>query len=294
MIGDLGRLQGGHVAANGVEFRVLRAGDQGPLALCLHGFPDSAYTWRELLPALAERGYRAVAPFMRGYAPTGLAPDARYDVSALADDAIALHQALGGDERAVIIGHDWGADAAYGAGALAPARWRRVVALAVPPGVLDQRLYSDFEQLKRSFYVFLLQTSLAEEVVGANDMEFIDRLWLEWSPGFDSTHLRALAKASLAGAENLRAAIAYYQQTAVGADAADPYGMGRSGTPSVPPQPTLYLHGERDGCIVSRLVVDIVDHLSPGSRMKIIEGAGHFLHVERPAAVNAEILTFLA
>ena len=195
MIGDLGRLQGGHVAANGVEFRVLRAGDHGPLALCLHGFPDSAYTWRELLPALAERGYRAVAPFMRGYAPTGLAPDARYDVSALADDAIALHQALGGDERAVIIGHDWGADAAYGAGALAPARWRRVVALAVPPGVLDQRLYSDFEQLKRSFYVFLLQTSLAEEVVGANDMEFIDRLWLEWSPGSDSTHLRALAKA---------------------------------------------------------------------------------------------------
>jgi pimeloyl-ACP methyl ester carboxylesterase len=294
LIDDLGRLQGGHVAANGVDFRVLQAGDHGPLALCLHGFPDSAYTWHEILPALAERGYRAVAPFMRGYAPTGLAPDARYDVSALADDAIALHEALGGNERAVIIGHDWGADAAYGAGALAPARWRRVVALAVPPAVLDQRLYSDFEQLKRSFYVFLLQTSLGEEVVGANDMEFIDRLWLEWSPGFDSTDIRALAKASLAGAENLRAAIAYYQQTAVGADAADPYGMGRSGIPPVPPQPTLYLHGERDGCIVSRLVVDVVDHLSPGSRMKIIEGAGHFLQVERPAEVNAEILAFVA
>lgn len=294
MIGDLGRLQEGHIAANGVDFRMLQAGEHGPLALCLHGFPDSAYTWHEILPALAERGYRAVAPFMRGYAPTGLAPDARYDVSSLADDAIALHEALGGDERAVIIGHDWGADAAYAAGALAPARWRRVVALAVPPAVLDQRLYSDFQQLQRSFYVFLLQTSLAEEVVGANDMEFIDRLWLEWSPGFDSTDIRALAKASLAGAENLRAAIAYYQQTSVGADAADPYGVGRSGIPPVPPQPTLYLHGERDGCIVSRLVVDVVDHLSPGSRMKIIEGAGHFLHVERPAEVNAEILAFVA
>ena len=124
LIGDLGLLQKGHVAANGVDFRVLQAGDHGPLALCLHGFPDSAYTWHENLPALAERGYRAVAPFMRGYAPTGLVPDARYHVSALTDDAIALHEALGGDERAVIIGHDWGADAAYGAGALAPARWR--------------------------------------------------------------------------------------------------------------------------------------------------------------------------
>jgi pimeloyl-ACP methyl ester carboxylesterase len=250
LIDELGRFEGGHIAANGVDFRVLQAGDHGPLALCLHGFPDSAYTWREILPALAERG--------------------------------------------VIIGHDWGADAAYGAGALAPARWRRVVALAVPPAVLDQRLYSDFEQLKRSFYVFLLQTSLAEEVVGANDMDFIDRLWLEWSPGFDSTDIRALAKASLAGAENLRAAIAYYQQTSVGADAADPYGMGRSAIPPVPPQPTLYLHGERDGCIVSRLVVDVVNHLSPGSRMKIIQGAGHFLHVERPAEVNAEILAFVS
>ena len=65
-------------------------------------------------------------------------------------------------------------------------------------------------------------------------------------------------------------------------------------SPPVPPQPTLYLHGERDGCIVSRLVVDVLDHLSPGSRMKIIERAGHFLHVERPPEVNAEILAFVA
>ena len=59
------------LSANGVEFTVLEAGS-GPLALCLHGFPDSAYTWRHLLPALAEAGFHAVAPFMRGYAPTGI------------------------------------------------------------------------------------------------------------------------------------------------------------------------------------------------------------------------------
>jgi len=99
LIGDLGRLQGRDVAVNGVDFPVLQAGDRGPLALCLHGYTDSAYTWHELLPALAERGYRAVAPFMRSYAPTGLAPDARYDVSALVDDALHCMRRSVGDER---------------------------------------------------------------------------------------------------------------------------------------------------------------------------------------------------
>jgi pimeloyl-ACP methyl ester carboxylesterase len=63
------------VEANGIDFGFLEAGS-GPLALCLHGFPDSAHTWRHLLPALARAGFRAVAPFMRGYAPTGVATDA--------------------------------------------------------------------------------------------------------------------------------------------------------------------------------------------------------------------------
>src|SRR5207244_7399168 len=74
------------VSANGVEFAVLEAGT-GPLALCLHGFPDSAHTWRHLLPALAERGFHAVAPFMRGYAPTAIPADGRHRLRALAAGA---------------------------------------------------------------------------------------------------------------------------------------------------------------------------------------------------------------
>ena len=66
----------GRISANGVEFGYLETGE-GPLALCLHGFPDSAWTWRHLLPALADAGYRAVAPFMRGYAPTSVPADGR-------------------------------------------------------------------------------------------------------------------------------------------------------------------------------------------------------------------------
>ena len=115
------------VTARGLEFAYLEAGT-GPLALCLHGFPDGAWTWRHLLPALADAGFRAVAPFNRGYAPTEVPADGLYQAGALAADANALHDAFGADAEAVIIGHDWGAMAAYGAAGSAPARWRRVIA----------------------------------------------------------------------------------------------------------------------------------------------------------------------
>ena len=104
----------GTVQANGLRFQYLEQGE-GPLALCLHGFPDSAWTYRYLLPKLAEAGYRAVAPFMRGYAPTEIPADGPYETKTLAADANALHQALGGGNNAVLIAHDWGAVTAFGA-----------------------------------------------------------------------------------------------------------------------------------------------------------------------------------
>jgi len=78
----------GRVDANGLSFATLSQGE-GPLALCLHGFPDSAWTWRHLLPELAAAGYRGVAPFLRGYAPTSIPDDGLYQPGAIASDAIA-------------------------------------------------------------------------------------------------------------------------------------------------------------------------------------------------------------
>ncbi len=122
------------VTANGVQFSYFESGPaEGPLALCLHGFPDTAYTWRFLLPELAAAGFHAVAPFLRGYAPTAIPSDGRYQIGALARDANSLHAALGGTDDAVIIGHDWGALTAYAAVAHQPDRWRRAVTAAVPP-----------------------------------------------------------------------------------------------------------------------------------------------------------------
>src|SRR3712207_3137687 len=109
------------VTVNGVELSYLEDGPRdGPLALCLHGFPDSAHTFRFLLPTLARAGFHTVAPFLRGYAPSSVPADGDYTQTALAADINALHDALGGDADAVLIGHDWGAGIAYGASATAP------------------------------------------------------------------------------------------------------------------------------------------------------------------------------
>ena len=108
--------------------------------LCLHGFPDHARSFRHQLPVLAEAGFRAVAPFMRGYAPSEIPRAGPYQSAALAEDALALIEALGHD-RAMIFGHLLGAVAAYGAAILAPERVTRLVTVAVPHGpALPERL----------------------------------------------------------------------------------------------------------------------------------------------------------
>jgi pimeloyl-ACP methyl ester carboxylesterase len=281
------------IAANGVTFTCLDTG-RGPLALCLHGFPDSAHTWRHLLPRLAEAGYRAVAPFQRGYAPTSVPDDGRYQSGVLGQDALALHEALGGDGDAVVIGHDWGALGVYGAVGSEPARWRRAVAMAVPPGGAVARALLTYAQLQRSWYMFFFQHPLSDLVVGADDLAFIDRLWADWSPGFDGTEDLALTKPSLRDPANLQAALGYYRATIGNGrrdSSLDPIEAAAGGTLAVP---TLYLHGTTDGAIGVEVADGAADVLPDGSRAEIIDGVGHFLHLEQPDTVNALILEFLA
>ena len=281
------------VRANGLEFGYLEAGD-GPLALCLHGFPDSAHTWRHLLPALAGAGYHAVAPFLRGYAPTEVPADGAYQTGALVADAVALHEALGGDERAVIIGHDWGAFATYGAVAHAPERWRRAVTMAVPPQSAMVSGFFDYAQLKRSFYMFVFQTSLADLAVAADDMAFLDGLWHDWSPGYPAAEDLAYVKDCLREPANLAAAIGYYRAMFDQSRHLAAYAAEQRATAESPALPLLYLHGRQDGCVGFDLAADVGPGLGESGRMEAVDAAGHFLHLERPEEVNRVVLDWLA
>ena len=282
------------VSANGVEFAYLCEGpSDGPLALCLHGFPDTAHTWRHLLPRLAEAGYRAVAPYLRGYSPTSVPADGRYDQGTLALDACALHEELGGREDAVLIGHDWGALTAYGALAHQPGRWRKGVTAAVAPIASTGERFFSFDQLRRSWYVFFFQLPFAEHVVERDGYAFIERLWAAWSPEYDATWDTAQVKKALATPEHLAAALGYYRAM-FGAPPEDPEsGAALAAAMTVPPQPVLYLHGADDGCMGIDTIGPVTDHLAPGSELAVVQGAGHFVVLERPDEVNDRILAFL-
>ena len=147
--------------------------------------------------------------------------------------------------------------------------------LAVPhTGALGAVFLSPV-QLRRSFYMFVFQTPLAEMVVPNDDFAFIDYLWSYWSPGYtpDPAFMRSL-KDTLAAPGSTEAAIGYYRAM---------------------PVPTLYLHGEDDGCMGVELADRAaLDALFPaGSDVQIVPASGHFLHLEQPADVNGRILEFL-
>lgn len=247
------------------------------------------------MPQLARAGYRAVAPYMRGYAPSAVPSDGRYQTAVLACDANALHEKLGGDGDAVIIGHDWGAPSCYGAAIDAPSRWRKVVGMAVPPtGALGIAFVQNLEQIKKSWYMFFFQHGLADLVVGADNHSFIKMLWRDWSPGYDANFDLESVRKSLADPKNLQAALGYYRAT-LGDGYRDPQLsdlQNRMGA-GVPTQPLLYLHGANDGCIGVD-VVEAAKKLAPANvKFEVIAAAGHFLQLEQHEKVNGLICEFL-
>ena len=256
------------VTANGLEFACLTDGpEDGPLALCLHGFPDTAHTWRYLLPELAAAGFRAVAPFQRGYAPTAIPADGHYQVGALVQDANALHEVLGGGADAVIIGHDWGALATYGAVAHQPDRWRRAVTAAVPPTASIGMSLFTYAQLQKSWYMFFFLSPTAEIALPLDDYTFIDHLWRDWSPGYDGTWDAARVKESIGDPEHIVAAIGYYRAMWDPALQSPELADEQAAALMPTPKPTLYLHGRDDNCMLLSSIGSPLDFLADGSEV---------------------------
>jgi pimeloyl-ACP methyl ester carboxylesterase len=147
----------------------------GPLVVMAHGFPDGPSTFRHQVAAL--RGYRVVRPFMRGYAPSSVARDGRYDAGRLADDLLAVGEHFS-REPFVLVGHDWGAVAAYAAAARAPSRIRKLVTAAVPhPRVAGLRWLKPRQLAKIWYMAFFQLRGIAERRLRRDDFRFVDELW---------------------------------------------------------------------------------------------------------------------
>lgn len=282
-----------------VELEYLEEGPaDGPLAVCLHGFPDGANTFDSLRAELAANGYRAVAPWLPGYLPSGFATNANYQIGAVAADIAEFIAELAGDRTdTVLIGHDWGSLIGHGVAASIPERLRSFVAMAVPhQASLVESFLNSPDQLQRSWYIFVFQSPLAETAVAANDFAFIDKLWREWSPSHTppSGHLRAI-KDGFAHPEALNAALGYYRHMLGTIPASAEYADLDAAAFGLIHVPTLYLHGEDDGCMGIDLVsAAALEPLYPaGLRIARVADAGHFLHLDAPRAVNDLVLDFL-
>jgi len=285
-----------------VDLKALTWGrPDGPIALCLHGFPDTAYGWRKVAPRLAESGWRVVAPFMRGYAPSAIPADGSYHVGALMDDALRVRLAAGGSEHDVVIGHGWGAMAATGLAAMPDSPFAKAVIMSVPPSAafrpLDRvadraRLARQLpHQLLRSWYFFYFQLPWLPE---RSASWLLPLLWRRWSPGYrgadeDLRHVDA----AIGTPESWRAALGPYRATIRNTPPPVRYAELNRFWTEAPILPSLYLHGRDDGCMTSAFTHWTEKVLPAGSDAAIVEHAGHFLQLEQPDKVAELILAFI-
>ena len=269
-----------HVAVSGPE--------QGPLVILLHGFPEFWYGWKSQIGPLADAGFRVLAPDQRGYnlsdKPQGID---KYTLDALADDVVALIDAVG-REKARVVGHDWGGIVAWWTAIRHPTRVERLAILNAPhPEFLIGRTYLRRpSQLLKSWYVLMFQLSwLPEALLGRNGGEPLgESLRRSSRPGtFTDDNLANYRRAwSQPGA--LTAMINYYRA------------VFRLTLP-VPADlrvhlPTLIVWGTDDALLNRELADESLARCDQG-RLVFIDGATHWVHHEEPEQVNRLLLEFL-
>ena len=226
---------------------------------------------------------------MRGYAPSAVAADGDYSVTALTRDVGALIDHFG-NGRAWVVGHDWGAVAAYGAAALLPGRVAGIVTAAVPP--LRRFLFHPtLRQLRASHYMFKFQLpGWAERRIPADDHAWLFRLAQSWSPDWAMpARYVEQVKAALGAPAQLRAALGYYR--AIPRLLLD--GDIRRAVLQPTPVPARVIYGMRDRCILPEMYSDLAPYFGAESDRVALQDAGHFMPLEAPAAFAATALDFI-
>jgi pimeloyl-ACP methyl ester carboxylesterase len=307
------------LAVNGIRMRVATQGT-GPLVLLCHGFPELWCSWRQQMAALAEAGWRAVAPDMRGYGGTDAPSDpAQYTMLHHVGDMVGLVHALG-ENQAVVVGHDWGAPAAWDAALLRPEVFRAVVGMSVPytpPGPVD--LLTALQRMGvQNFYMqYFQQPGVAEAELEGDVASTMRRITFSLSgdgaggvagmlpvgKGFLHQTVDPAEMPAWVNAEDLAYATAEFRRTGF-RGGLNWYRSLRLSWELLAPwrgavihQPSMFIGGERDDVLkfpASRASIDKYSQTLPGLRgCHLLQGAGHWVQRDRPAAVNELLLAFL-
>lgn len=267
----------------------LSHGDGDPV-VCWHGFPDVPQTFGPVAELLAARGWKVVAPYLRGMHPEHPPATPYFDAGTRTMDGKAFLDALSPDAPLPVVGHDWGASLVHGLAAAFPERLTRAVTMAVPPiAALTAHLFTP-EQLKRSFYIWFFQMPGLPEMIlnTSNGGHLLEFFWKTWSPGVaDVAHLPQVRHA-LSHPSVVEAAVNAYR--ALFNDRYHDPELGDLRAQVIGPArvPVLLLGGDEDGCLDARAILDGEPHL-PGGAVEILPGTGHFLHLEQPEAVATRI-----
>lgn len=310
------------VETNGIRMHITEQGE-GPLVIMCHGFPELGYSWRHQLPALAEAGFHAVAPDQRGYGQTDC-PEAieAYNILQLVGDIVGLVHALG-EEKAVIVGHDWGAPVAYNCALLRPDIFHALILLSVPysprswgstrpteamknmagdnqfyivyfqkPGRVEKELEADVRETMVKTLYSLSGDPPPEKrwnFLFGKDQKFVDTVYMpdtlpEWLTEKDiDVFTEGFKRTGFRGGVNWYRNIDRNWELTPFLSEAKIH------------QPSLFIAGELDGVIVmSRAAFDNLESAVPNLKQKIlVPGAGHWVQQERPQEVNDALIDFL-
>jgi pimeloyl-ACP methyl ester carboxylesterase len=313
------------VEANGIRMHLAEAGE-GPLVLLCHGFPESWYSWRHQLPVLAEAGFHAVAPDMRGYGRTDR-PEAidQYTLFHMIGDMVGLLDVLGA-AQAVIVGHDWGAPVAWHAALLRPDRFRAVIGLSVPyrprgqfrptsvmpqtddavfyqlyfqtPGVAEAEFEHDARGFIRST-LYSISGDMPRREATAMMVPRQGGLQVRWASEFVNpvTLPSWLTEADVDfysgefARTGFRGGLNWYRNIDRNWELLAPFAGARVTVPA------LYIAGDRDPVVrfpgMDQLIPDLASFVPELRRSIMLPGCGHWTQQERAAEVNAAMIDFL-
>ncbi|HET9283009.1 MAG TPA: alpha/beta hydrolase [Candidatus Angelobacter sp.] len=279
------------VTANGINFEVATMGTGDRLALCLHGFPEHAYSWRYQMPLLAKLGYRVWAPNLRGYGNTDSPQEVpAYKTRTLVEDVAALIKAAGAKET-LLLAHDWGAALAWSLAMVQPQLINRLVILNLPHPVCFARELRRPPQLFMSWYMYFFQLPwLPEKMLGRNNARATSGIFRRTSRNPDrfSAEVLEVYRANAARPGGLTAMINWYRATFRGGA----FRRFLSGDTPVIDIPTLLLWGDADTALSFRATRGTEKYVS-NLTFRVFPGVSHWIQQEAPEAVNAMLEAWL-